>query len=335
MKRATINNVAERAGVSRAAVSKVLRDAYGISNDMRRRVEAAMAELDYRPQTAARGLRGRTYTLGILIPDIRNPFFPDILDGVVSELQATRYQPFLGVSQAEVPNERGLVDAMLDRKMDGLIIIAPRLDSDYLERMAKDIPIVMIGRHQHERGFDTVNNDDELGGRMVVDHLANLGHKRIAHYSHEVVELGLVTPNARRLKGYEERMNALGLGQYIHIRKGRDTSYRDSIALDMLQRQYRPSAIFAWTDNIALGVMSAANELGMRVPDELSVVGYDNSRICDLAQIALTSVDQSAHLLGETSARLLIERIEGRTDEVHFMVPPKLVLRHSTASPLA
>ena len=334
MKRATIKHVAERAGVSQAAVSKVLRNAYGLSDDMRRRVQAAMIELDYRPQTAARGLRGRTYTLGILIPDIRNPFFPDILDGVVSQLRGTQYQTFLGVGQAEVPNERGLIEAMLDRKMDGLLLIAPRLEHDYLDRLVRTVPTVFIGRHERGKGFDTVNNDDELGGRMVVDHFAGLGHERIAHFALDLPEQSPVTVNSRRLKGYEVAMTAHGLGGHIQVRSGGNTADGRAVATDMLARE-KPTAIFAWTDNIAISVMSAAAELGLRVPDDLSVIGYDNSSICDVAQISLTSVDQSAHLLGETAARLLMERIDGREDEVHFVVPPRLVVRNSTGAPSA
>jgi LacI family transcriptional regulator len=131
MKRATIQDVADYAGVSRAAVSKVLRDAYGLSADMRSRVETAITALNYRPQMAARGLRGRTYTLGVVLPDFRNPFFPDLLDGVISSLRSTRYQPLLGVRPSVDATEQHVIETMLDHKIDGFIMIAPRLEPKF------------------------------------------------------------------------------------------------------------------------------------------------------------------------------------------------------------
>lgn len=357
MKRATITEVAELAGVSRAAVSKVLRDAYGLSDDMRRRVQVAMEKLDYRPQTAARGLRGRTYTLGVLIPDIRNPFFPDILDGAATHLHDTKYKFFLGIGHSERQTEHSLVDAMIDAKMDGILLIAPRIEDEGLEKLARNVPTVIIGRHQQGAGYDTVNNDDEAGGRLVVEHLVALGHKRIAHLALHFEEGYEHSVNVPRQRGYETQMRASGLEPQVFpwegtiIKAGRegalamlDENTRGFAhyawaydgrrgAMEVLSAQERPTAIFGWTDNVALGAMSAGAELGLQVPQDLSVVGYDNSSICDLKQISLSSVDQSAQLIGETSARLLIERIEGRTEETHFVVPPRLVVRGSTAPP--
>ena len=125
--RVTIRTVAEDAGVSVAAVSKVLRDAYGVSDALRDKVQASMQQLGYRPHAAARGMRGQTYTLGFLIPDLHNPFFADIMAGVNTALERTQYQTLLGVSDSARTMERALVDNMIDRRMDGLIIIGPRM----------------------------------------------------------------------------------------------------------------------------------------------------------------------------------------------------------------
>ena len=160
--RVTIRNVAEDAGVSVAAVSKVLRDAYGVSAALRAKVEASMKKLGYRPHAAARGMRGQTYTLGVLLPDLRNPFFADIMAGVDEALQRTQYQPLLGVGESAPTTERALVDAMIDRQMDGLILIAPRIALGELEKIADFTPTVAIGLHFPQAPkFDTVNNDDE------------------------------------------------------------------------------------------------------------------------------------------------------------------------------
>ena len=134
--RVTIQIVAEDAGVSTAAVSKVLRDAYGVSAALRARVEASMARLGYRPSAAARGMRGQTYTLGLLLPDLHNPFFSDIMAGVNEALVRTQYQALLGVGQSAESLEHALVDAMIDRQMDGLVLISPRMPTPELVAIA-------------------------------------------------------------------------------------------------------------------------------------------------------------------------------------------------------
>jgi LacI family transcriptional regulator len=333
IKRATISEVAEAAGVSRAAVSKVLRNAYGLSDEMRRKVNEAMSALNYRPQTAARGLRGSTYTIGVLLPEIRNPFFPDILDGIVHGLERTQYQPLLGVRLSAEKNESSIVEAMMDRKLDGFIMIAPLLSHAYLANIAKHVPTVIIGRHDREGGFDTVNNDDEKGAHLAVDHLVSLGHERITHFSLEPLFEGSGNnPMAFRLQGYQDAMRRHGLERQISVSFTTHLggpAHDRVLALELLSGEGRPTAIFAWMDSVALTIMSAASELGLRVPQDLSVVGYDNSHIGALSQLSLTSIDQSANLLGEISAQLLFERMEGRTDDVSFVVPPRLVARGS------
>ena len=327
--------MAEKAGVSRAAVSKVLRNAYGLSDEMREKVGVAMSALNYRPQTAARGLRGSTYTIGVLLPEIRNPFFPDILDGIVHRLEGTPYQPLLGVRLSAEKNESSMVEAMMDRKLDGFIMIAPLLNHAYIADIARFVPTVVIGRHDREGGFDTVNNDDEQGAHLAVDHLVSLGHRRIAHVSLEPLFEGSGNnPMTFRLKGYRDAMRRHGLERNISVSFTTHLGgpERDrALALELLSAPNRPTAVFAWMDSVALTIMSAAAELGLRVPQDLSVIGYDNSHIGALSQLSLTSIDQSAHLLGEKSAQLLFERMEGRTEDVSFIVPPKLVARGSAA----
>jgi len=333
MKRATIKDVAEKAGVSRAAVSKVLRNAYGLSDDMRSRVEAAMTALNYRPQTAARGLRGRTYTLGVVLPDVRNPFFPDILDGVISTLRSTGYEPLIGFRPTADATEQHAIDTLLDHKVDGFLIIAPRLDESYLHRVAASVPTVMIGRHDRDCGYDTVNNDDRTGARLAVEHFIGRGHRDIAYFGLEVASVGVTNSTALRLEGYLETMAANGLTDRVQVYEGthfRGERYDEELARRILTRKDRPSAIFCWTDSVAFTVMAEAAELGIRVPDDLSVIGYDNTRLASLPQLSLTSVDQAGHILGGEATKLLIERIEGRSVDRHFVLPPHLDVKGST-----
>jgi DNA-binding LacI/PurR family transcriptional regulator len=331
--RVTIRTVAEDAGVSVAAVSKVLRDAYGVSEGLRSKVQASIAALGYRPHAAARGMRGQTYTLGLLLPDLHNPFFADILGGVNTALERTQYQPLLGVSESEIPTELALIESMIDRQMDGLILIGSRLAQQELIKVAARIPTVVIAHHNvGDTNFDTVNNDDRLGATLVVQHLVGAGYKHIAFLSQEITtgnEGTMVT--SYRETGYRAAMQDAGLSRHVQVTYAGQTSREvQNAARHLLDARNRPDAIFCWTDFIALEVISAARELNLSVPGDLAIVGYDNTWYCDLAQNALTSIDQSGQVLGLQAARLLIERIKGREQAEHYVVTPRLVARRST-----
>lgn len=328
LSRVTIREVAIDAGVSVAAVSKVLRDAYGVSESMRLKVRKSMAKLDYRPHTAARGMRGQTYTLGLILPEMRNPFFSDILAGVNSALERTQYQVLLGVGQSGTTLDDALIDSMIDRQMDGLIIVGAT-DQEQLLDIARRKPLATVGNHAPDvTSYDTVNNDDQEGAMLAVRHLSSNGYRRIAMLS----LLAGSTIITQREIGYKRGMMDQELGTEINVVRGRQTMREvQAIAKKLLDAPDRPDAIFCWTDLIALEVISVATELGLSVPHDLAVVGYDNTMYCDLAQNSLTSVDQSGELLGLQSVRLLIERIKGRTDPEHFVVTPRVVARNSSA----
>ncbi len=332
--RMTIRDVASDAGVSVAAVSKVLRDAYGVSDSLRAKVRASMEKLGYRPHAAARGMRGQTYTLGFIIPDLHNPFFADIMAGVNAALERTQYQTLLGVSDAAEPHEKALVENMIDRQMDGIMAIGPRLPIGEVREFAARIPTVLVAYHpEADDNFDTVNNDDQRGAELVVQHLVASGYKHIAYLSQQIKGANLAAMvTTRREAGYRAAMKAAGLSKNIRVVSALQTS-RDiqAVVRQMLETRSPPDAIFCWTDFIALEVLSVARDLGLRVPNDLAVVGYDNTWHCDLAQNALTSVDQSGQVLGLQAARLLIERIGGRDRPEHFVVTPRLVARESSS----
>jgi LacI family transcriptional regulator len=259
------------------------------------------------------------------------------VDGITAHLEGTAYKTLLGVRPSIDQTERGLVEIMLDRSLDGLIMVAPLLEHDYLAKIAASEPVVIIGRHDQGGGFDTVNNDDEAGAALVVSHFAARGHTRVGYFGFEEEQAGAANPTVHRLNGFRAAMKKYGLasGEKIVVASSAHSEAEDRLlALQWLSGPDRPTAILAWTDSVAVTIMSAAGELGLRVPQDLAVAGYDNSRLAALPQISLTSVDQSAHLLGEKSAQLLISRIEGRTDDVSFVVPPKLVARGSTGGVL-
>jgi DNA-binding LacI/PurR family transcriptional regulator len=329
--RATLRDVAQDAGVSFSAVSKALRAIPGVSAAMRARVQESAQRLGYRPHAAARGMRGQTFTLGVLISDLRNPFFSEIFAGLDAALASTPYQPFFGIGGADPATENAIVDSMIDRQMDGVILIGPTIQPPDLQQIAKEIPTAVIGVHLPKVGsLDTINNDDELGGRLVVQHLHALGRQRITYLTLDPMpQKDGVT--VYRERGYREEMQRLGLDKHIRILGvTSDSEQIRHVALSLLRSSRPPDAIFCWTDYVAFEVIGAARELGLSVPGDVAVVGYDNTPFCRLPQNALTSVDQSGRLLGQQAGRLLLDRIAGRTTSQHFVVTPTLVARAST-----
>jgi LacI family transcriptional regulator len=277
-------------------------------------------------------MRGQTYTLGVLLPDLHNPFFADIMAGIDEALVRTQYQPLLGIGQAVTTTEHAVIDAMIDRQMDGLILIAPRLPSQDLAKVAKTVATSVIGIHLPQASeFDTVNNDDELGGALVVRHLHERGYRNIAYFSLDLQPPAEGVTVSLRERGYRSAMGELGLSRHIRVVVAPQTAREIQVAArHLLQARNRPEAIFCWTDFVALEVLSVAHELELTVPGDLAVVGYDNTSYCDLAQNAVTSIDQSGQMLGLQSARLLIERIKGRDAAEHFVITPRLVARASS-----
>ncbi|QFY07574.1 substrate-binding domain-containing protein [Nonomuraea phyllanthi] len=334
-RRVTISDVASHAQVSTTAVSKVLRNAYGVSEAMRAKVQAAIDELGYRPHAAARAMRGRTFTIGVVLPHIRNPFFADILDGFDEELAAARYQAIIvqGGSSDAAAESRAL-DALVDRQVDGILIVAPVIPRARLEEMARNTPTVVLGRHDRSAVYDSVLDDDEVGAELAVEHLIALGHRRIAHISQKGLGPSVALLHTIRARTYERVMAEHGLAEHIAVVA---TSYTEEggyqAARELLVRTPRPTAVFAGSDQAAFGALAAVHEAGLAVPGDVSVAGYDNARVTALAHISLTTIDQDGAIMGKTAGRLLLERIGGRTSSVRFSVTPTLVARRSTAPP--
>jgi len=338
-RRVTIVDVAQHAKVSTTAVSKVLRNAYGTSPSMRAKVRKAIAELGYRPYAAARGLRGQTYTIGVMLPNIRNPFFPEILDGLTDWLRDTDYQVLLGPGCNGEEAEARVTEAMIDRGMDGMVLIAPISARSHLEHVSRVVPTVVVGRHGHSTAYDTVADDDVAGAALVVGHLATLGHHRIAHIEHHETDPARLAemPNAIRAEGYRQAMRAHGLADEIDIVSTSYTQQGGYLgAQQLLARPRRPTAIFAGADIVAMGVLEAIAEAGLAVPGDISVAGYDNTTFAAFGPISLTSVDQAGRQIGGNAARLLLDRIADRgRPTAQVKLSPTLVVRRTTAAPPA
>lgn len=327
----TIEDVARTAGVSRAAVSKVIRDAYGVSPEMRTKVEAVIEQLGYRPRVAARAMRGASYTLGVEIPGILNQFFPKIINGASQALRESRYQLIIAPATTQDIDFRA-IEALVDRQVDGVMAIT-RVPFEWLEKLGSQLPLVAIGSHYDSRNFDTLAGDDHLGASLAVRHLYDLGHRRIVHITlNEVLEPGSEgSPHVARQAGYESAMRELGLSpEVVWIEPGVDSA--DAAAREILAAADQPLGLFVSQDELALGALSAVADLGL-TPAQASVVGYDDIDVAAHPRMSLTTINQSGTQMGAIAVRLLLERIAGRTEPTHEVVTPKVMVRGSTAAP--
>lgn len=325
-RRPALRDVARAAGVSEGAVSKVIRNAYGVSPAMRARVEAAIDQLGYRPRTAARVMRGQSFTIGFETPQVSNGVSTLIIDGAAQQLTGSAYQlvivPGLGRIAAQ-----DILESLVDRQVDGIIAIASEVPVAWLEGLAQHTPIVVLGRHEDSRAFDSISNDDVAGTDLVMDHLLALGHTRIAHVTIEPPTDR--APHVFRRNRYLLRMHGAGLEPTIRYVGPTERAAEEATA-ELLSSPRPPTAIFAGHDTLAIGVLRAVADAGLG-PSEVSVVGYDDIEIAGHPLVSLTTVDQHGTEAGRQAIRLLLERINGRTAPRHERFTPELRARRSSA----
>ncbi|MES2915469.1 MAG: LacI family DNA-binding transcriptional regulator [Pseudomonadota bacterium] len=329
--RVTIRTVAADAGVSVAAVSKVMRNAYGVSDALRLKVEASIEKLGYRPSVAARGMRGRTFTLGVLLVGIDNPFLPGIFQGIESVTEAAGYKIMVGVGAARARTEVTLIEQMIDNRMDGLILVASQISGATLEHYARQIPIVVVGHHEPAaQGYDTINNDDQAGARLVVRALLDRGYRDIAYVTQSDQDDHLADVAPQREIGYRQAMAAASLSDRTRVFRlpAHGLPRTENMTL-LLTAPDRPRAIFCWSDLDAIPLLSEAFRLGIKVPEDLAIVGYDNSPTAALSMVALSSVDQDGPRLGKLAAEALFSRMNGRKVAEHILIDPSLIVRGS------
>lgn len=333
-KRPTIVDVARHAGVSTAAASKVLRDAYGVSPAMKTKVQASMKALGYRPLASARGMRGRTHTVAVVVADLHNEFSSLLVEGIRRESERQKYRLLVAPAGSGKEAQDRMVEDLIDRGMDGIVLISPLGTDAELESIAKTVPVVVLGRHGSSPAFDSVAADDFAGAELVVDHLFALGHRRIAYINHETNGGNDARlPEEVRVRGYVDAMIRHGLGDRIDIvqsvwsQEGGEKSGRS-----ILGRTERPTAIFGGADVAALGVLTSLWAANIAVPGEMSVAGFDNIFTTSLTPISMTTVDQGGLNMGSAAGRLLLERVGGRAEAVDILVQPTLVVRKTTAA---
>jgi len=331
---ATLRDVAAAARVHPATASRALNPGTRllVSEETARRVTEAAERLGYRPNPVARSLRTRrSHTIGLLIPDLNNPLFPPIVRGLEDRLAEHGYVALIGNTDGDAKRERLVFDQMRARHVDGFVLATATLHSPILdEAVEADLPVVLMNRTAQGYPFSSVSVDNEQGLRASVAHLASLGHTRIGH----IAGPQEISTGVSRLRGFLDGMRQHSLeaedSQIVYA-----SSYTIEEGLrcgrDLLAAHGELTAIAAANDMLAVGCYEAFDELGLRCPEDISVIGFNDMPFIDRLRPPLSTVRFPHYQLGTEAAKLLIERIEGGDGPVKILfLAPELVARGST-----
>ncbi|WP_284989656.1 LacI family DNA-binding transcriptional regulator [Arthrobacter sp. efr-133-TYG-120] len=326
-RRPTIYDVAKLAGVSPSLVSLVLQAPARVSDKRREAVQAAISELGYRPSRAATTLASnRTKSIGLVIDDYRNLWFVDLLRGMESVLSDLGYHVMLADSRPGEHRIKEATDGLLAMHIDALVIAAEPSEPMLARTW---VPTVVAGwRMGVPSGADLITNDDDGGGGLAASHLLELGHTRIGHLS------GFDGASAHRRAGFRRRIQEAGVDLLIAESQG--TSEEDGYAAASWLLDHHPdtTAIFAANDTMAVGAFAVLKARGLRVPNDISVIGYDNSPLAKSRYLDITSVDNRSDVVGINAAHRLLARIEDPAIKPErTLIDPVLVVRSTTSRP--
>lgn len=331
---ATIREVAEIAGVSPTTVSHVVNNTRFVSEDVRRRVSAAMRELNYRPNALARSLRrGETHTLGLILPDSANPFFAEVGHAVEGTAFALGYSVILCNTENDDNKERLYTEVLEKKQVDGVIFVAAGENHEAISTIGMNgLPLVVVDRDMGSLELDTVTTDNLHGGMIATQHLLSLGHSTIGC----ITGPSNITPSADRVTGYITALRKAGIPieESLMVRGDFHAPSGCSTAMQILQRRPRPTAIFVCNDMMAIGALRAAAQLGLHVPDDVAIVGFDDIELASYTTPSLTTVAQPKQEIGRLAVKLLFERMGSPSlPPRHNVLATRLVVRESSTRP--
>jgi LacI family transcriptional regulator len=328
--RATMADVAREAGVSLMTVSRVVNDKGEISAATRERVMQVIERLGYRPSGIARGLvTQRTGTVGLVVPDIANPFFSDLAGGAEDKAYAEGYSIFLCNTKEDPQREVATLESLAEKRVDGLIVCSSRLANNKLRAALEQHPVaVLFNRRVPDLDVGTVCVDDELGGRMATEHLLHSGHGAVGFLAGPPASYS----GKQRTKGYRNALEAAG--QPYHEARVRhcsaDIEGGRKATRELLGQHPELTALFCYNDLVAVGALQACIALNQRVPEDVAIVGTDDIPLAALVTPALTTCRTSRYDLGARVMALLLERVSGCPEPCQdVMVEPGLVVRAS------
>jgi LacI family transcriptional regulator, repressor for deo operon, udp, cdd, tsx, nupC, and nupG len=329
MRKVTMDDVAKKACVSKATVSRVYTDPDKVSLKKREKVFRAIEELNYQPNALARNLRRlQTNTILVIIPTIVNTFFTFILKSIQDVAFENNYQVLLGDTNRSPEREEQYLYFLQQKLVDGVILLFPRLNHSLIEEIVENHPVVIVGDALFNKKIPTVTNDTCLSTKVATEHLIKLGHSRIAYFSGP---LNFALSHDRK-KGYYLAMEKHGLkideslifeGDF-YLQSGYE------LALEMLSLPNSPTALVAGSDEMAIGAIKAARELGKAVPRDLAVIGFDDIKMASICEPPLSTMAQPKDSLGRISTEMLLALIKGEAIKEHFvLLYDELVIRES------
>ncbi len=331
----TLKELARRAGVHASTVSRVANGdpRLRIAPGTRERIEGLLRETQYRPNGIARSLKMRqSFVLGVVVPDVTNPFFAVMFRGIEDAALPRGYSVVLCNTDGSPDRERSQLRLLLERRVDGFVLASAYLNDASVRRLRADgVPHVLVNRYSEEREEAFVGGDDQAGGRLVTEHLIELGHVRIGHLSGPRA----VSTSVQRQRGYQAALAAAGLELESELvaESGytEEGGLRAADKLLALPAGRRPTAVFAVNDLAALGLYAAARRLGLAIPQDLAVAGYNDITVAGRLDPPLTTVQVPVHEMGVVAAGMLIDQVEtGRLTSRRVVFAPQLVVRGST-----
>ena len=329
----TLEEIAKLAGVSRSTVSRVINNHPNVSPEVRERVWKVIRELDYQPHAAARSLATRrTQVLGLIIPQavtilFTDPFFPLLIRGIADACNARRYHLMLSLFSSRDEQRELYRRIIRGGHLDGIIISSTVIDDPLIPRLLEDqVPFVLVGRYPRDARASYVDADNRAGAQMAVDYLIRLGHRRIATITGP---LNMIA-GLDRYEGYLAALRNKGLEKDDALIAEGDFSYEGGFQAMQTLLPHEPTAVFVASDTMALGAIKAIKGAGLRIPEDISIVGFDDLEAASFSDPPLTTVRQPIYLLGSTAAQLLIDLIERKSRPPQRIVfPTELVIRRS------
>lgn len=324
-----IADVARMANVSTATVSRVISNAGTVKKETAEKVLEAIKKLNYQPNMLARQLRrSETKTIIVVVPDITNTLFSSVLRGIESVAIENGYQVLLGDARNNVETETSYLTILGQKKADGLILLTARTDQKILEELSQDYPVVLACEYYEGTKLPSVSIDNVSSARKATEYLISLKHKRIGHISGPLN----VVVGRDRCKGFHQAMAKHGLSVDPSLVQEGEFSFESGFNLMMkfLSLEEPPTAIFAGNDEMAMGAVKAATSKGYRVPEDLSVVGFDDIKFASIFEPALTTIVQPTFDMGQKAMHLLLRLINNEElEKDQFILPDKLIVRDS------